>query len=251
MSLVWQLELPDSEKIVLLALADCANDEGHCWPGMPSLVRKCSKTDRTIQASIKKLCDAGHLTRREVPGKGCNYTVHPRSGFAPEVASPRSDCAQPPKSVRDTPEATSGKPSKNHQEPPSKAQPRPCLLKGIGLPEIIPAEPWAAFVRMRKAIPKVPFTEDAARGQIRKVEKLAGEGYDPAKLLWKAVDQGWRSPFPHDDCKATSVGKRDAAWHIDRAEFFDKIGKPDDAAEHRKRAMSIGQLASEIARSAA
>jgi hypothetical protein len=104
MTLVWALELPDSEKIVLLALADCANDEGHCWPGMKSLVRKCSKTDRTIQAAIKSLCDKGHLTRREVPGKGCNYTVHPRKDFAPEEASP-------PKPATETPEAVSGKPS--------------------------------------------------------------------------------------------------------------------------------------------
>lgn len=117
MTAVWALALPDSEKIVLLALADCANDEGHCWPGMASLVRKCSKTDRTIQTAIKSLCDAGHLTRREVPGKGCNYTVHPRSDFTPEAASPRNGCATPPKPVRGTPEAASGKPSKNHHEP--------------------------------------------------------------------------------------------------------------------------------------
>ena len=112
MSLVWEMELPDSEKIVLLALADCANDEGHCWPGMPSLVKKCCKSDRTIQAAIRTLCAKGHLTRREVVGKGCNYTVHPivrfaspRTGFAPEAASP-------PKPLAQTPEAVSGKPSR-------------------------------------------------------------------------------------------------------------------------------------------
>jgi hypothetical protein len=105
MTQVWALDLPDSEKIVLLALADCANDEGHCWPGMKSLVKKCSKTDRTVQAAIKALCDAGHLTRREVLGKGCNYTVHPRSDFTPEQASP-------PKATTQTPEAVSGKPSR-------------------------------------------------------------------------------------------------------------------------------------------
>ena len=84
MTAVWDIPLPDSEKIVLLALADCANDEGHCWPSMATLARKCSKSDRTVQAAIKSLVDSGHLTRREVPGKGCNYTVHPRSGFTPE-----------------------------------------------------------------------------------------------------------------------------------------------------------------------
>lgn len=77
MSQVWELELPDSEKLVLLALADAANDEGQCWPSMRTLAGKCSKSDRTVQAAIKLLVDKGHLSRIETPGKGCRYYVHP------------------------------------------------------------------------------------------------------------------------------------------------------------------------------
>lgn len=128
MTAVWELPLPDSEKIVLLALADCANDEGHCWPSMATLARKCSKSDRTVQTAIKALVDAGHLTRREVLGKGCNYTVHPRSGFTPEAASP-------PKQVRDTPEVASGKPSKNHQVEEAKASPTSRVKPKTLIPE--------------------------------------------------------------------------------------------------------------------
>lgn len=82
MTAVWGIDLADSEKLVLLALADCANDEGHCWPSMASLAKKCSKSDRTVQKAIQALVSAGHLTRNEVAGKGCNYTVHPRSEAA-------------------------------------------------------------------------------------------------------------------------------------------------------------------------
>jgi hypothetical protein len=119
MALVWTMELPDSQKIVLLALADSANDEGHCWPSMRTLSIKCSKGERTIQGVVKDLVDGGHLTRREVPGKGCNYTVHPRRECAPAAAAPtpaevaphpRSGCGQ---SIKE--------PSKN---PKSPAQPR-------------------------------------------------------------------------------------------------------------------------------
>lgn len=117
MSAVWQLELPDSQKIVLLALADSANDEGHCWPSMRSLVAKCSKSERTIQGVIKELVDGGHLTRREVVGKGCNYTVHPRIDCAPQPQRPRSEQHEPPQPLRSTPAAVADKPSKNHQEP--------------------------------------------------------------------------------------------------------------------------------------
>lgn len=113
MSLVWSLDLPDSQKIVLLALADCANDEGHCWPSMASLSKKCSKGERTIQGVVKELVAAGHLTRKEVPGKGCNYYVHPRSDCAPVTpaeTAPRSDCA--PQGTTQTPAAAADKPSR-------------------------------------------------------------------------------------------------------------------------------------------
>lgn len=117
MSLVWSLELPDSQKIVLLALADCANDEGHCWPSMATLAKKCSKGERTVQGVIKELVEAGHLTRREVVGKGCNYTLHPRSDCAPQSPHPRSEQQAPPQTLRPTPAAAADKPSRNHQEP--------------------------------------------------------------------------------------------------------------------------------------
>lgn len=117
MTAVWSINLPDSQKIVLLALADCANDEGLCWPSMASLAKKCSKGERTVQGVIRELVAAGHLTRNEVVGKGCKYLVHPRSDCAPQTSHPRKDRTPPPQPLRDTPAAAAPKPSKNHQEP--------------------------------------------------------------------------------------------------------------------------------------
>lgn len=105
MSAVWSLDLPDSQKIVLLALADCANDEGLCWPSMATLCKKCSKGERTVQGVIKQLVEAGHLTRREVPGRGCKYHVHPRSVRTPAKSAP-------PQGTTVTPAAAADKPSR-------------------------------------------------------------------------------------------------------------------------------------------
>lgn len=123
MTLVWAIELPDSEKIVLLALADCANDEGHCWPSMATLAKKCSKSDRTVQASISSLVDKGHLSRLEIRGRGCRYVVHPRSDFTPEATSPPKPLPQTPEEVSGDPRSGFGQtviePSDNHQSPPA------------------------------------------------------------------------------------------------------------------------------------
>jgi hypothetical protein len=58
---VWQLEIPSSEKLVLLALADHAKDDGFCWPGIPGLAKKCSLSERQVQRYIKSLEKKGFL----------------------------------------------------------------------------------------------------------------------------------------------------------------------------------------------
>lgn len=61
MGLVWQLELPSHLKLVLLAIADHANDDGWAYPGQTSLARKCSVSPRQVRSSISQLVEAGLL----------------------------------------------------------------------------------------------------------------------------------------------------------------------------------------------
>ena len=103
MTQVWEITLPDSEKIALLALADCANDEGGCWPSMATLARKCSKGERTLQKAIKSLCDKGPLRRDERRGKGVYYTVHPRSDDTHAVGAPPQGTTETPAEVAGDP----------------------------------------------------------------------------------------------------------------------------------------------------
>lgn len=110
MTAVWAIDLPASQKIVLLALADAANDDGHCWPGMASLSRKCSKSERTVQAMLAELEAAGHLSRVQNPGKGCNYYVHPRNSRTPaETAPPQKTAKTPAKSAPKPPRTIKSK----------------------------------------------------------------------------------------------------------------------------------------------
>lgn len=191
MTAVWRVSLPDSEKLVLLALADCANDEGHCWPSMRSLVAKCSKSDRTIQASIKALCEAGHLTRREVSGKGCNYTVHPRSDVTPEAASP-------PKPLTSTPEAASDKPSRTVIPSEAKASSGKRAKKKFVLPSHIPAEPWQDFCDMRRRIGK-PMTLRAMELAVGRLDKLAEDGWPPGDVLNHCTLNSYQGIYPPKD----------------------------------------------------
>lgn len=56
MSRVWKTHCEThTQKLVLLALADNANDEGHCWPSVDTLARKCDLTDRAVRIQIDGL----------------------------------------------------------------------------------------------------------------------------------------------------------------------------------------------------
>ncbi len=63
MTNVWnsQTDFSPSELLVLLALADWANDDGFCWPAVPTLARKARMKDRNAQLILKKLEGEGFI----------------------------------------------------------------------------------------------------------------------------------------------------------------------------------------------
>ncbi|UCQ12830.1 helix-turn-helix domain-containing protein [Edwardsiella tarda] len=48
-------------KLVLLKLADNANDQGECWPSIPYLAATCEMSERSVQNHIKWLHEQGFL----------------------------------------------------------------------------------------------------------------------------------------------------------------------------------------------
>ncbi len=70
MTWAWGLmELDQSQTLVLLALADAANDEGACWPSQAEIGRKARLKDRAVRNQIRSLEAAGLLSvsRRATP----------------------------------------------------------------------------------------------------------------------------------------------------------------------------------------
>lgn len=113
MTQVWRMDLATTDKMVLLALADAANDDGVCWtavkartPGKLDLITKCSLSERAIQGAIKRLCEAGFLGRIERPGRGVIYTVSttpdPRTSCAPQELRPAGNDTNPRSSCGET-----------------------------------------------------------------------------------------------------------------------------------------------------
>lgn len=78
MNAVWEDSLAaGNDLVLLLAIADCANDEGtDAWPSQDTLAAKARMSVRTVQRSISSLKDAGELRIDRASTRETNvYTV--------------------------------------------------------------------------------------------------------------------------------------------------------------------------------
>ena len=69
--------LPTTQKIVLIALADYANDEtGECWPAQETIAGLCGMSRKTVNQSVKALTDKGLVKQHGWHGKTPNYRLN-------------------------------------------------------------------------------------------------------------------------------------------------------------------------------
>jgi hypothetical protein len=79
MNWAWGQALSPTPKLILMALADAADDEGLCWPGIRTLAAKCGVSGRTVQRMIKAFVSQGLLVveeRRRPNGRQTSNSYH-------------------------------------------------------------------------------------------------------------------------------------------------------------------------------
>ena len=65
MAAAWSIPLSPGHKLILLALADHADDDGFCWPGLKGVATKAGLSERTVRAATHDLERLGMLTVQE------------------------------------------------------------------------------------------------------------------------------------------------------------------------------------------
>ncbi len=75
MTEVWKTTLPLAKKMVLLALADNANDQGECYPSISMIALKCSLKERAVYDCLKQLEATGFLIRLSRSGRSTVYRI--------------------------------------------------------------------------------------------------------------------------------------------------------------------------------
>lgn len=194
MTAVWErTDLSSTQKLVLLALADWANDEGLCWPSINRLAVKASMAGRSIQRIIRELEEAGFVCRDEVTGKGNKYWIlspltdcHPRHSVIPPLTESHP-----------TPDTVSPNTSEIHQNTPKDMS----SDDDLSVYDVVDA--WNDLAADR-GLPKVSKVTEARRRQVQARIKeypdaadwsKALSAIDKSKFLCGDNDRGWRANF--------------------------------------------------------
>jgi hypothetical protein len=214
MSKVWPLQMGHADKLVLLALADNANDDGHCWPTIGNLITKTCLCARAVQQSIGRLAKAGHVTVERRPLKSNIYLVHP----APDAGgASHAGGASDARGARDegAPDAGGASGSKIPGSSPSFSPltlppltpppPRePSKGSRIDLHESIPRDAWEEWLAHRRE-KRWSMSPRALKPQLKLLAKYDTE--TQREILETSMQAGWQGLFAPKGKKANSQGQ--------------------------------------------
>lgn len=225
---VWRNGPNDrSELLVLLALADFADDEGHCWPSIRKVADKARMSERGVQKITRRLCESGFLKVSQGGGRGGSnrYEISMKNPepysvntVHPEPHSVNTGAKTPNGSAK-TPNQGSPKPSRTVKEPSKDIRAILCSVVSQGVAD--------DFIEHRKT--------KRAKLTVRAAELIAkdlAECHDPESAVLKSIKNGWTGVFPENpkesiggqndrtDGSAASAaqraGERWAARNVDR-----------------------------------
>ena len=218
-------------KLVLVKLADQANDDGECWPSYQSIAEACEMSRRTVISHIEWLEENGFLRRNYRKSKeGLSrsnvfvLTIESGANAAPQGAnnSPRGANAAPPsgenfapgganaapietvnesisfESVNESGGAPTRDPAPREPSPPPPAKPERfdawAVLSDMGV-ERKHFDAWMQ-ARKRKRLSS-PIDEVALAAFFREIGKVGLTAHDAARMC---AEKGWGSIESNWDC---------------------------------------------------
>ncbi len=216
MSAVWDFgPQKQGPLLVMLALADYANDQGECWPSMKSIAEKARMTERGAQKILRQLEADGWVKIETGNGrKGCNrYAInHERRSVNvvhPEQETPNNDAKTPNVDAK-TPNGGSPEPSRTVKEPSEilTREKSPPKKRAMSLPENwVPSDANITYAISKKFSPEeIEYEADKFRDH-HLAKGTAFKDWDAGWRNWirNAIQFGSRGPAArHSDPDATA-----------------------------------------------
>ena len=197
MQWVWENGPSDpTERLVLLAVADYADDFGGCYPSMAGIAGKACVTERGARGIIRRLEQGGWITTKVGGGRGgkSQYRVNMRQNQEAETRNEKPGMRNPEAETRNVealnPERDCTKPGTS--VPPNRQGTikEPSVIRAT-LCEVVSEDVADGFIAHRKA-KRSKLTEQAA-SLIAK--KLRGNP-DADAVVLRSIENGWTGVFP-------------------------------------------------------
>lgn len=124
MAQCWPLQMPPTQKAVLISLADNANDQGSCWPSIPTICQRTCFSERAVQNAIQWLEAHGVVLADRSNGRHTRYMLTPAAYAPPQHVHPRTSdttaADAPAQQVRQTPAGDAPHPRSRCTQPPQQ-----------------------------------------------------------------------------------------------------------------------------------
>lgn len=201
-------------KVLLLALADYAGDDGVTWPRRSTLSEIVEVSERTITRYTKQLIDMGLVTvEQRKLDNGANSSncfrlrldrqipLLPPGQFVPApethgVQAPGTACVH-------TPETHGVSTIEPLREPSREPKKQGALV--AERPDWLPPE-WDDFIADRRERKK-PMTARSQKLAMATLDQLRREGHDPAAVIRQSIERGWSALFPLKADRKVVVGR--------------------------------------------
>ncbi|MFK3922129.1 helix-turn-helix domain-containing protein [Pseudomonas fulva] len=221
-------------KLVLIKLADNANDMGECWPSYQHIADQCEIGRSTVKVHIRELEKSG-LLRREFRRKGelnqSNVFHLALNGGAAHALG--GGAADNPPGAGDNPGGGAGAaPRTSHSfepvtEPveqtvadaPSAKKKAPKFDPMTCKPSNVSEQTWADWCQHRKEIRK-PLTATTCAKQAK---TLAGH-HAPDAVINQSISNGWTGLFPEKVLPGAQQGQRRTGPDFNDTSWADDLG---------------------------
>lgn len=217
----WQLLMPATKKMVLLALCDHANDEGgSLHPSIKSISIKASISERQAQRIIHALIEDGFLSVvgnefGGAPGATRRYQINLKklkTGDTHVTGDKMSRVTNTTETgdICDMRRVTfATETGDTHVTQTIKLQPsiETSINHQVREAQILPGwlkeKDWEDFKNHRVAL-KAKLTAEAERRAIKSLEALVNSGNDPGDVINQSIINGWKGLFPVSQHKNNS-----------------------------------------------
>lgn len=214
-----------SRKLVLIKLADNANDKGECFPSYQHVADQCEISRRSVINHIDALCEQGLVRKVYRSGeKGNSSNVYKLNLDEPIQESPSEKSAlgmvkdlHHPSEKSSPPPSEKSAPRTSHSfEPVNEPKKKGFDAKKESIPDWLDREIWFNWIDYRNEIKKPFKTKKTFELQVKFLLECLEEGYSPEEIINQSIANGWQGLFkPKNNHQA--ITSQQGSWNTPEA----------------------------------